>query len=226
MSGQWGDESFDLWAQKIRWIRTIWREEFGPQAGRVIMVVAGQEVNPWVAGQLVQRLTPGGPGSPRHFDALATTAYFGGSEQIRKLGAATVDQLIGRCRQHIADKQVHRDAHGRLAATHGVPYLAYEAGPHVTAVDGGPPEAVVNALNRSEAMYDLLTENMRCFADAGGSMYVIFQIIGPYTRAGPWGHLESMSQSLDRAPKYRALLDFVAKTGTDDRSRLGPRTSP
>lgn len=187
----------DRWAERIKRVRTLWREVFGSDADRVVMVLAAQETNPWHTEQLTQRLVEG---SKRHFDVLATTAYFGGS-------ATSIDEVFEDIRGKRRDRRI---AQGKLARDYGVPYITYEAGPHDLKQD--------QSWHDSDRMYEAMIENMKTLEEAGGQMYNAFLFIGPPSDAfGFWGHLEYMDESLDEAPKFKALIDYPT---SDERLQL------
>ena len=179
---------FDVWAAKIKMTRDIWREEFGADADRIVMVLASKETSPWMTEQLVKELTDGGQ---RHFDAIATAAYFGNA-------ARSIDEVFEDIRGKKRDRRL---AQGKIASDYGVPYITYEAGPHDLAND--------QDWHDSDRMYDAMIENMKVFEEAGGQMYNAFLFVGPNNNWGYWGHLEYQDVPLEDAPKFKALLEYV-----------------
>lgn len=196
IGGEGGKIDHDLWAAKVRWVRAIWREEFGGKANRVVMVLAVQETNPWHTEELTKRLAPGYLDAPsgdkpfRGFDAIASTAYFGGS-------ATNIDEVFEDIRGKRRDRRL---AQGKIARDYGVPYITYEAGPHDLKND--------QDWHYTDRMYDAMIENMKVLEEAGGQMYNAFLFVGPNNHFGFWGHLEYQDQALSDAPKFKALLDY------------------
>ena len=47
--------------------------------------------------------------------------------------------------------------------------------------------------------------------EGGGETLVHYSDIGIWSKYGFWGSLEHLAQELDDAPKYRALLDVIAR---------------
>jgi len=107
-------------------------------------------------------------------------------------------------------KKIRQQA--EIAQAYGVDLVAYEGGQHLVdhkthkMTEGATPYLV--AANRDPRMareyYRFLSE----WKKAGGNLFVAFSAPRPHTWHGSWGIKEFINQTMDDAPKYRALLAF------------------
>lgn len=192
----------------------IWREVFAEagRSDRLVRVVAGQAVNPWHIERLTELL--GSPGED--FDAIAIAGYFG--PKARDIPPnASVDELVALCEADLRERSLPGwQKHGELARRLGVPLLAYEGGQHVTPV--GRDVRWMRAfeqLQRDPRMGALYAEMLELWREAAGegSVFVAFSDVRRIDRHGAWGHLEYQDQPVDRAPKYKALLEHAGEIG-------------
>ena len=58
------------------------------------------------------------------------------------------------------------------------------------------------------AVYD---EYLELWIESGGGMLAHYNDIGRWSKYGQWGALEYVTQDPAEAPKYRALLDVIAR---------------
>ncbi len=201
------------WAEEADRDFEIWMDVFGSQRGRVIRVAAGQKDNPWVTEQLANELRG-------EFDALSCTTYFGlSSSQLRALSSrTTADGLLNQALAGMSGKlRTNYREHGVLAKTWSrklgktVPLIGYEGGHHYTANGGNPPYArAFLEMQTHPKMYQAYLANMREWENAGGSLFTAFNFVEKPDKFGAWGQLEFMDQSINKAPKYKALLDYRA----------------
>ena len=202
------------WAEEADRDFEIWRDVFGSQRGRVIRIAVGQKDNPWVTEQLTTQLKG-------EFDAISCSTYFGlGSNELRKLNSrTTAGDLLDRALADMSGRlRNNYRAHGELAKRwsrklgRGIPLIGYEGGQHYTANGGNPPYArAFLDMQKHPKMYQAYLANMREWENAGGSLFTAFNFVEKPDKWGAWGQLEFMDQSLSRAPKYRALLDYRSK---------------
>ncbi len=199
------------WAEEADRDFEVWRGVWGNQSGRVIRVAAGQKDNPWVTQQLVNELNG-------EFDAISCTTYFGlSSSQLRELNASTtasglIDQAIGEMSRGLRDNY---RAHGALSKQwtgklkRNIPLIGYEGGQHYTAAGGNPPyaRAFLDMQNHPK-MYDAYLANMREWENAGGSLFTAFNFVEKPDQWGAWGQMDFMDQAINKAPKYKALMDY------------------
>ncbi|MEZ6190317.1 MAG: hypothetical protein R3C45_03400 [Phycisphaerales bacterium] len=60
-------------------------------------------------------------------------------------------------------------------------------------------------------MYDAYLANMREWENAGGSLFTAFNFVEKPDQWGAWGQMDFMDQAINKAPKYKALLDYKSK---------------
>ncbi len=191
----------------------IWRSVFGEQAMRVVRVLASQAANAWVSEQILKYNE-----AYKHADALAIAPYFGftvSEDSERELARMTVDQLVEATKLKAIPQTVewiHEQA--KVAQRYGLPLVAYEGGPSFDAHMGHENNDDVNALfdaaNRDPRMGVLYTELLNQWRGAGGQLFVNYTSCDAYSKYGRFGLLEYISQPRDKAPKYDAVLRFIA----------------
>ncbi len=205
------DAFFLAWAQEADRDFEIWEDVFGRQRGRVIRVAASQKDNPWVTEQLTNKLNG-------EFDAISCSTYFTVTRsQHSQLNSRTsasdlLDMALGEMSRGV---RKHYRAHGDLARRwtrelgRGIPLVGYEGGQHYTADGGNPPWAkAFLEMQKHPKMYQAYLQNMREWENAGGSLFTAFNFVEKPDKWGAWGQLDFQDQSISKAPKYRALLDY------------------
>jgi hypothetical protein len=202
------------YSQRAVEIFKIWEEVFGGPE-RLVRVMASQSANPWVSEQVLTWKD-----AYKKCDGLAVAPYFGHrfgdpktAERIRRLPVA---QLIDQLAKEVAgDNRKLIEQQVKLARAHNVELIAYEGGQHLAGFAGGEnDDALTEALiaaNRHPRMFDLYSQHLANWYEAGGGMYVVFSNVGKPTKWGSWGVLEYQDQPTEEAPKYRAVLDFIKK---------------
>jgi hypothetical protein len=156
----------------------------------------------------------------KRVDALAIAPYFealGDPPDGAALMNVTPEQLLERMRAHIRGETRRRiAANARLAATHKLKLVAYEAGPSDVTASIEPTErrtaitARVAQAHASPAMRAVYRECLEAWFDAGGELLNHYCDVGSGGVFGFWGALERVTQDPATAPKYLALLDAVA----------------
>lgn len=202
------------WAEEADRDFEIWVDVFGSQRGRVIRAAVGQKDNPWVTEQLANELNG-------EFDAISCSTYFSlSSSELRALTSrTTANELLDRALYDMTRRvRSHYRDHGKLVRQWSrklgrtIPLIGYEGGQHYTAHGGNPPYAqAILDMQKHPKMYDAYISNMREWDNAGGSLFTAFNFVEKPDKFGAWGQLDFMDQSISRAPKYRALLDYKAK---------------
>jgi len=204
----------DRWAlvaQETRRDFAIWSDVFAGQSNRIVRVVAGQQANSWIAGQIAANM--GG-----QFDAISSAAYAYVSDADRASFSAgttadqVIDALLNRLPSVFTMLGDHKTLADQWAATLGRPirYVAYEGGPHLDSW-GGAYEPAFFAAGNSPRMYDVYTQLLAGAKARGLEVFANFTFTGGLfpTSYGAFGSLQSLTQPLSAAPKYRALLDAV-----------------
>lgn len=181
----------------------------GPE--RVVRVLAAQAS--WA--ELAELIIEGAEGRA---DALAIAPYVGmmpGPEEARSLVAAGDEALARRSlEERLPEALGWVRSHAAIARRHGLTLVAYEAGQHFIGVGGAEDDDALNALfdrfNRSPAMGRLYTAMLEGWVAEGGGWVNHFVDVGAVSKWGRWGALEYPGQPREEAPKYDALLRFVA----------------
>ena len=107
-------------------------------------------------------------------------------------------------------------ANAALARKHGLRLLGYEGGAHDTsghfpAAHQEAVAALFAAAHRHPRMRAVYDEYLELWIASGGDMLAHYNDIGRWSKYGQWGALEYVTQDPAEAPKYRALLDVIAR---------------
>lgn len=195
-----------------------------------IRVLAGQAANSWV---VEQRLATAG--TKARTDEIAIAPYLGvggnpfdvdEAAALARLDGTSVVQRLTANQSGEVDPWI--SAHEELARTSDKELVAYEGGQHLA---GHPDSAALTRLfisvNRSSAMgelYDTYLERWR--AATGNALMMHFTDVGPYSRFGSWGALETPEQAPTTSPKYEALLRFAGTLRPDPAPSGSPPIDP
>ncbi len=221
----------------------IWKRTFGKQKDRVVCVIGTQtawqglennalDCKYWVA--------EGNKPCYQHgIDAYAITGYFGGnlgapentqaveswlnepdggfSKAIQQLKTG---KLLEKPKDSLVDSHKNFIYHANVARKKGLRLVAYEGGQHIVGRSGVENNEKLTdffiKLNRHPAMYDIYTELLNDWKQAGGGLFMHFVDIGAPSKWGSWGALEYVKQS--SSPKYKALIDFLKEGKTKKES--------
>lgn len=212
----------DKWQAGLRWhsrrsveIFKIFAKVFGePGLERVVRVMGAQAANAWAAAELLEY-----EDAWKHTDALAIAPYFGGSfgspENRAKTAAMTTAQLFDAMRaESLATVASWMKEQKKVANRFAVSLIAYEGGQHLVGVGPSQNDDKINALfdaaNRASDMGPLYAAYLQAWRAGGGDLFVHYYSTGPSSKFGRWGARESLKQSRAQAPKYDALLQFIA----------------
>jgi hypothetical protein len=211
----------------------IWENVFGDEKHRVVSVISTQTAWQGLENAVLDSpkwVAEGNEPPYKHgIDAYAITGYFG-----RELGLAenttTVESWLtepdggfskafeqlryGNLLQNSKSLVEVKDLfnyHANVARERGLQLVGYEGGQHIVGVSGVENNTALTnffiELNRRPEMYDLYTELLNSWEDAGGTLFTHFSDISEPRKWGSWGSLEYLSQ--DGSPKYDALIDFI-----------------
>ncbi|HND53070.1 MAG TPA: hypothetical protein PLV92_11755, partial [Pirellulaceae bacterium] len=207
----------EIVARETRRDFAIWSEVFAGQEDRLIRTVGGFTAGVGTAGwneQVLSRMQG-------EFDALAIAPYISPSRDVRATYTAstTVDQVLADTRANMAPvmTQVRMDADTvrRYESLLGrdLQLLAYEGGTHLD--DGNRPyERAFFEANVDPRMHDLMLDYFRELEGAGLDSYMHFKFTDRHVTQlvnDDFGTLSRMDQPLETAPRYTALLDFIAE---------------
>ncbi len=216
-SASLSEEFRRTWANETNRDFQLWRDAFGQDSDRVIRVAAGQKDNPWVTEKLAEALNG-------QFDALSCSTYFSLTSSQRKQlnSSTTADHILDLAAQEMS-RGIRRNyqVHGQLARNWSsklnrtIPLISYEGGQHYTAHGLNPPWArALIQLQDHPRIYQIYLDNMREWNNAGGSLFTAFNYVGKPSKWGSWGQLQYQDQDIDKAPQYKALLDYKATNTT------------
>jgi hypothetical protein len=195
----------------------LFAEVYGADRGRLIRVIAGHAAwTPFQESALAWEDTAA------HTDVLAIAPYFKAEQPAtrrtwRRRGRwqpeRLLDQMLADIRGPVA---AAIRANAALARKHGLRLLGYEGGAHDTATQFAPAHqaamtTLFAAAHRHPRMREVYAEYFARWIEGGGETLVHYNDIGIWSKYGFWGSLEHLAQEPDDAPKYRALLDVIAR---------------
>ena len=201
-------------AQRSVEIFKLFEAEFGKESkSRLVRVLAAQSANPWT-GTTVMEWND----AFKSADAIAIAPYFGNSlgdpkraEQVAKM---TVDEVLTECRKSIEDNAGKIKAYAGNAKKRGLKLLAYEGGQHLVGYGGAENNAklmeLFHAANRHAGMKELYLADLKSWFANGGDVFCVFASVGRYSKWGSWGVLEYHDQDETKAPKMRAIREWLA----------------
>lgn len=199
--------------------------EFAAAQRRVVRVLAGQAANAWV---LDQRLS--GAATATDEVAIAPYLHVHGLDPFDPADAAVVagwtdGRLFGDlATAQTADVDAWTAAHVSLARSWGKTLVAYEGGQHLVGDPGNDAlTARFTGANRAAGMgttYRTYLDHWR--AATGNALFVHFTDVGPASRWGSWGALETPEAST--SPKYAALVAWAAGSPNPTTTTTRPPT--
>jgi len=188
----------------------IWESVFGGHE-RLVRVMGGMSTN-----VPLTHLMLGFEDAYKYTDVLAIAPYFFAT-QAELNRVKNVDDVFRLLLSHANKysvpnilKVVKRQADA--VKKYGVDLVAYEGGQHLVSYgthrsDEGPNPFLIQA-NKDDRMSRLYYDFLKGWKKAGGKLFVAFSAPRSYNWIGSWGIKEYITQGVDDAPKYRALLYF------------------
>ncbi len=103
--------------------------------------------------------------------------------------------------------------HAQIAKTYSVDLIAYEGGQHLVdwksrSIHKNPTKLLI-AANKDWRMAKAYKDFFRGWKKAGGTLFVNFSAPRTSQWFGSWGTKEYLNQPLSKAPKHRAILQFI-----------------
>jgi len=189
----------------------IWEAEMGKD--RLVRVMAAQSANPWTSEQVLTY-----EDAYKHCDALAIAPYFGNSlgdpAKQKQNENLSLDQVFAALKEEVegSNKKLIAEQ-GKWARKYKLQLVAYEGGQHLVGYGGAENNAKLMNLfieaNRDPRMGELYKTHLKNWFDNGGGLYVVFSFVGKPSKWGSWGVLEAQDQPAEKAPKYKAIVDFA-----------------
>ena len=202
----------DVWAQEARRDFAIWSDVFSGQEDRLTRVAAGQQNNPWLTRQLLERMNG-------EFDAVSSTSYAGlGSAGLDWINSSTTqDEIIDWLLDNSVPFSLETQAeHAAMAEEYSqslgreIQYVTYEGGSHLDAFDTAYQDLVHSVQDnpRFRDVYAALLNGMESLGIDMHTQYV-FTSQGDPAPWGEFGVLHEMDQPIEDAHEYNALVDFI-----------------
>jgi len=223
-TGAGGNHAFFIkWATEAANDFTQWSSVFSNDHDRLVRVIAGHKNTSWITNNVLKKDVLENPTDPVGngvlFDAVACSTYF-----YKKLDTVSDDDaegILDNAIQHIPnDDAADYQAHAGLAQDYSVnpsrpiSFISYEGGQHYVPNDPNSPTLVTGLeMQRHPKMYVAYLENIWAFVDSGGSLYMAFNTVGKFTDKDTFGHFEYQDESINDAPKHRALIGGGGRTG-------------
>lgn len=199
----------------------IWRlfeEEFGGRE-RLTFVMATQAANMSLTRLRAEALNDPAINPQRLMpDVLAIAPYFGKTyspADVAEQGHPTIDEIVD-----VVSPRLIAWARGAvreqkaLANAQGWSLVCYEGGQHFVGIAGGENDERLNDIligaNRDARMHTRYIEYLDMLQEEGVELFSNFSFVGAPSKWGSWGVLERQDQPVEQAPKYRALLDWIA----------------
>jgi hypothetical protein len=226
-------EGLEWYGMRAAQMGMIWKRIFGEaekrggRPGRIAMVfgtqfawrgleATGLETRNWHDAAKRQIV------AADYFDEYAVTGYYDGTmntdDAVKTVHSwwkdddGGYDRAIAALRQRITDYNapLYR-YHAERARAHGLRLVSYESGfGEYTPVSQHANQTYTDfltKLQRRPEFAELETANYNAFAQAGGSLFMNFGIIGASSKWGSWSALESVRQTT--SPRYDALMGWM-----------------
>lgn len=228
-----GDAYMNWYGMRTAQMCDIWKGVFGDQKHRVVCLIGTQTA--WkglekAALECPYWVAEGNKPCYQHgIDAYAITGYFSGNLGTPE-NAAKVESWLNepdggfeKAFQHLKagsslgttdtlpDVFETFKYHADVAKKVGLQLIVYEGGQHIVGIQGVENNERLTKffaeLNRRPEMYDIYTQQLNNWKQAGGNLFIHFIDIGISSKWGNWGALEYRNQN--GSPKYNALMDFI-----------------
>ncbi len=189
------------YARRSVLIFDIWSATFADRPNKLVRVISTQNAQPRTAEMVL-----GYSGLRGKVDALATAPYFYIDNPAAKVTGDNLDALFAALDKSI-DGAIDLAAQNKaIAARHGLRYIAYEAGQHLSFYGKQPLQEAVQRDPRMGALYSrYLIEWQRRIGD----LIVLFASTAKLSDGGAWGLREYSSQPFSEAPKADAVDRFM-----------------
>lgn len=201
-----------FYVQRALQIFRIWKQVYGnsPQLVRVL--------GAWSANHRLTPLLLDHKNAHKNVDAIAIAPYFFVHKKVesRVNSVPSVFQLLQDDTNPYSLNNVSKMIKKQVEYTkkYNIGLLAYEGGQHLyspgTRSTKDFPNPFFIGANRAhtmEQMYVRFLEDWR--KSTSGSLFVLFSSPRTYQAYGSWGVKEHINQPAAKAPKYRAILQFL-----------------
>lgn len=210
-----------FYARRARQVMDLFEETMGGTT-RLRRVMATQAVNGFLTQEILNF-----ENAAAATDVFAIAPYFGDTisdparrDELLSLGVDGVFDWLRNDDNAVLDfgslPSVDRavQAQVEVLAEFGIPLTSYEGGQHFVGVfqfqDDGELNALMDAVNRDPRMKDVYAEYLANWRNRTGGVFHHFLNSDRWSRFGRWGAKEYPTQPRSAAPKYDALMDYVA----------------
>lgn len=205
---------YRYYSQRSVEIFRIWERAFGGNS-RLVRIMSGWTVNKEVTETILSHKD-----AYKSTDAFAIGPYFfGGFEELRTVrNVNDVFRLLtdDQYRYSIGKVLGYIRMQKELADKYGVDLIAYEGGQGLvdfkTRTDNEHPNPILYQANRDPRMKDLYLQFLSGWKREGGKLFMHYTSPRTFQKYGTWGAKEYITQPINQAPKYQALLEFIRST--------------
>lgn len=202
------------YSQRSVEIFNIWESVFGGSQ-RLVRILAGWTVNDKLTETVLTHKD-----AYKHVDAFAIGPYvFGGHAEVSVVRSVdeAFDLINNPMYRHSLEKELgYVRMQKAIVDKYGVRLIAYEAGQGLadfkTKTDDEMPNPMLFAANRDPRMRSVYERLLNGWKAEGGTLFMHYTAPRTFTKHGPWGTKEYITQPASEAPKYQALLDFTRST--------------
>jgi hypothetical protein len=182
-------------AEKLGQCARTFKQVFGDAEyeKRIRPVVGGFIALDYWAQQQLLWLAEKHPGLVKE---LGIAPYFGVEKDLKpvEVPGATADQVFDFVNAWIDERVAEWiQKHARLAREHNLALVAYEGGNHLTFQENEAMGPVKLAMQEHPRMAQTYAHLIDVWANNGGTLFTQFGHIGPYSKWGSWGLLQSLS---------------------------------
>jgi len=193
-------------------IMRIWKQVFG-NSNRIVRVLGSWSANPKLTKQLLEY-----PNAAQSFDAVAIAPYFFVHQKVqaRVNSVPSVFKLLEDDTNPYSmnNVKVMIEKQRSEVSKYRLKLIAYEGGQHLYAPGTRSTKDFPNPFyigaNRAWPMEKMYTRFLQDWSSAsGGGLFALFSAPRTYQAYGSWGLKEHINQPISKAPKYRAVKQFL-----------------
>lgn len=195
-------------ARRGKEISDIFRSVFGDEAmmTRIRPVLASQLARPEVLTEGLEfiRSVHGPP--DRYFYGCAAALYIGVDEEIQGRAGVSVDRIVAAMPAHARQLREWLVPYSAWCHYYRLRLLAYEGGQHL---EGYASLEAKLAAQRDGRMKEMLLLALRSWFEAGGGLFVYYNLCSPWGRWGSWGLSDDVRS--EATPKWEAVHEVLGR---------------
>lgn len=181
-------------------VMDIWSSVFANQMSRIVRVAATHNA-PLDTVQLIVSFRD----TAKKIDAVATAPYFDTHLANSMTEAEINDRWAFIENSKLVGALSAAAVHKKIAESHGLRFITYEAGQHITSPNN---VELLKQFQRDQRMGRLYTHYLSRWRQEFGDLMVLFADVESINQYGAWGLQEYMGQPLSDAPKAAAVELF------------------